>query len=137
MLKEFKEFALKGNMVDMAVGIIIGGAFGKIVSSMVKDMIMPVVGLFTGGVDFSQQFVVLGEGDYATLAAAEEAGAAVLKWGAFTNTLIDFVIIAFVIFMMIKWMNSLRKKEEEAPAAPPTPPRQEVLLEEIRDLLKK
>lgn len=137
MLKEFKEFALKGNMVDMAVGIIIGGAFGKIVSSMVKDMIMPVVGLFTGGVDFSQQFVVLGEGDYATLAAAEEAGAAVLKWGAFTNTVIDFVIIAGVIFMMIKWMNSLRKKEEEAPAAPPAPPRQEVLLEEIRDLLKK
>ncbi len=137
MLKEFKEFALKGNMMDMAVGIIIGAAFGKIIASLVADMIMPVVGLFTGGVDFSQQFTVLGEGDYATLAAAEEAGAAVLKWGAFTMTIVDFVIIAFVIFLMIKWMNSLRKKEEEAPAEPPPPPKEEVLLGEIRDLLKK
>lgn len=138
MLKEFKEFALKGNMMDMAVGIIIGAAFGKIIASLVADVIMPVIGLFTGGFDVSQAYILLGEGSYESLAAAQEAGAAVLKYGAFVMSLFDFVIIAFVIFMMIKWMNSLRKKEEAAEeAAPPAPPKEEVLLEEIRDLLKK
>jgi len=138
MLQEFKDFALKGNMMDMAVGIIIGAAFGKIIASLVGDVIMPVVGLFTGGVDVSQSYILLGEGSYESLAAAEEAGAAVLKYGAFTMAIFDFIIIALVIFMMIKWMNSLRKKEEAAEeAAPPPPPKDEVLLEEIRDLLAK
>jgi large conductance mechanosensitive channel len=138
MLKEFKEFALKGNVMDMAVGIIIGAAFGKIIASLVADVLMPVVGLFTGGVDFSQNYVVLGNGTYESLAAAETAGAAVLKYGAFIMTVFDFVIIAFVIFMMIKGMNSLRRKEEKAEvAAPPPPPKEQVLLEEIRDLLAK
>lgn len=138
MLKEFKEFALKGNVMDMAVGIIIGAAFGKIIASLVADVLMPVVGLFTGGVDFSQNYVVLGDGTYESLAAAETAGAAVLKYGAFIMTVFDFIIIAFVIFMMIKGMNSLRRKEEKAEvAAPPPPPKEQVLLEEIRDLLAK
>jgi len=138
MLKEFKEFALKGNVMDMAVGIIIGAAFGKIIASLVADVLMPVIGLFTGGLDVSQKYVLLGEGSFESLAAAEEAGAAVLTYGAFVMSVFDFVIIAFVIFMMIKWMNSLRKKEEEAEkAAPPAPPKEEVLLEEIRDLLAK
>lgn len=138
MFKDFKEFALKGNVMDMAVGIIIGGAFGKIIASLVKDVIMPVVGLFTGGFDVSQAYILLGEGNYESLAAAEEAGAATLKYGAFMMSVFDFVIIAFVIFMMIRWMNNLRKTEEAAEeAAPPPPPKDEVLLEEIRDLLKK
>ena len=137
MFKEFKEFAMRGNVVDMAVGIVIGGAFGKIVSSFVGDLLMPVIGTLTGGVDFSNKFINLSGGDYATLAAAEEAGAAVVKYGTFANVVIDFVIIAFAIFMVVKGMNSLKKKEEEAPAAPAEPPKEQVLLEEIRDLLKK
>ena len=138
MLQEFKEFALKGNVVDMAVGIIIGGAFGKIVASLVKDVLMPVIGLFTGGFDISQSYILLGEGSFESLAAAEEAGAAVLKYGAFAMSVFDFVIIAAVIFMMIKWMNSLRRKQEKAEeAAPAPPPKEQVLLEEIRDLLAK
>ncbi|MEM8982036.1 MAG: large conductance mechanosensitive channel protein MscL [Pseudomonadota bacterium] len=137
MFQEFKEFAMRGNVVDMAVGIVIGGAFGKIVSSFVGDLLMPLIGVITGGVDFSNKFINLGEGDYATLAAAEEAGAAVVKYGTFANVVIDFVIVAFAIFMVIKAMNSLKRKEEEAPAAPPEPPKEQVLLEEIRDLLKK
>ena len=137
MFKEFKEFAMRGNVVDMAVGIVIGGAFGKIVSSFVGDLLMPVIGVLTGGVDFSNKFINLGEGQFETLAAAEEAGAAVVKYGTFANVVIDFVIIAFAIFMVVKGMNSMKKKEEEAPAAPEEPPKEQVLLEEIRDLLKK
>ena len=138
MLKEFKDFALRGNVMDMAVGIIIGAAFGKIIASLVGDVLMPVVSLFTGGLDVSQSYILLGDGTYESLAAAEEAGAATLKYGAFMMSVFDFVIIAFVIFMMIKGMNSLRKKEEAAEAAaPPDPPKEEVLLEEIRDLLAK
>lgn len=138
MLKEFREFALRGNVMDMAIGIIIGAAFGKIIASLVADVLMPVIGLFIGGLDFSQEYILLGEGSYETLAAAEEAGAAVLKYGSFIMTVFDFVIIAFVIFMMVKWINSLRrKKEEDVEKAPPAPPKQEVLLEEIRDLLAK
>ncbi|KPK16396.1 MAG: hypothetical protein AMJ62_05780 [Myxococcales bacterium SG8_38] len=138
MLKEFREFALRGNVMDMAVGIIIGAAFGKIIASLVGDVLMPVIGLFIGGFDLSQEFILLGEGSYESLAAAEEAGAAVLKYGSFIMTVFDFVIIAFVIFMMVKWINSLRRKKEEGvETAPPAPPKQEVLLEEIRDLLAK
>ena len=137
MLKEFKEFAMRGNVVDMAVGIIIGAAFGKIVTSFVNDIIMPPIGLLLGGADFSDIFITLsGEGDFATVEQAKEAGAVTMNLGLFINTLLDFVIVAFAIFIVIKQMNRLKKKEEEAPAAPPEPPREEVLLEEIRDLLK-
>lgn len=136
MLKEFKEFAMRGNVMDMAVGIIIGAAFGKIVSSFVKDIITPIISLFTGGLDFSSMFIDLSGKGHATLKAAQEAGAATLNYGAFISTVIDFIIIAFAIFIMVKQMNKLKRKEEEAPAAPPEPPKQEVLLEEIRDLLK-
>ncbi|MCL6494642.1 MAG: large-conductance mechanosensitive channel protein MscL [Ignavibacterium sp.] len=130
MLQEFKAFAMRGNVVDVAVGIIIGGAFGKIVSSFVADVIMPPIGLLLGGVDFSDLAI--------TLKAAEEGQPAVmLKYGMFVNTIIDFLIIAFAIFMVIKGMNTLKKKEEEKPAAPPEPPADVKLLTEIRDLLKK
>jgi large conductance mechanosensitive channel len=136
MMKEFKEFAVKGNAIDMAVGIIIGGAFGKIVSSLVKDVVMPPIGQVLGGVDFNNLFYALGGASFDTLAAAEEAGAAVIKYGTFFQTVVDFVIIAFVIFMMVRQMNKLRKKEEEAPAAPPEPSDEVKLLTEIRDSLK-
>ncbi|MBQ4484292.1 MAG: large conductance mechanosensitive channel protein MscL [Prevotella sp.] len=134
-VKEFKEFAMKGNVMDMAVGVIIGGAFGKIVSSLVDDIIMPLIGKMTGGVSFTDLFVNLGEGNYQTLAAAKEAGAAVFAYGQFIQNIIDFLIVAFCIFLMIKGMNKLNKKKEEEPAAP-AGPTQEELLGEIRDLLK-
>ncbi|HWS14725.1 MAG TPA: large conductance mechanosensitive channel protein MscL [Candidatus Methylomirabilis sp.] len=118
MLKEFKEFAMKGNMVDMAIGIIIGAAFGKIVSSLVSDVLMPPIGKMTGGVDFSNLFYSLTGGTYPSVAAAKAAGAATINYGIFLNTLIDFIIIAFVLFMIIKGMNSMKKKE--AAAAPTT-----------------
>ena len=137
MLKEFKEFAMRGNVVDMAVGIIIGAAFGKIVTSFVNDIIMPPIGAMLGGVDFTDIFITLSGGDYPTLEAAKEAGAATINVGVFINTILDFVIVAFAIFIVIKQMNRMKKQEEEAPAEPPAPPREEVLLEEIRDLLKK
>lgn len=136
MLAEFKKFAMRGNVMDMAVGIILGGAFGKIVSSFVGDVIMPVVGLALGKVDFSQLFLSLTGGTYETLAAAKEAGAPTLNYGAFVQTIVDFVIIAFAIFLVVKAMNAAKKKEEEKPAAPPAPSAQEKLLGEIRDLLK-
>ena len=136
MLSEFKKFAMRGNVVDMAVGIIIGAAFGKIVSSMVNDVLMPPIGLVMGGVDFSQLFINLSGGDYATLAAAQEAGAATINYGMFLNATVNFIIVAFAIFMMIKGMNSLKKKEEEAPAAPAKPSAEVELLTEIRDSLK-
>ncbi len=129
IVKEFKEFAMRGNVVDMAVGIIIGGAFGKIVSSLVNDVIMPPLGLLIGGVDFSDLWITLKN------ATATEP-AVVLRYGTFINTVVDFVIVAFAIFMVIKGMNTLKRKEEAKPAAPPAPPKQEVLLTEIRDLLK-
>ena len=134
-IKEFKEFAVKGNVMDMAVGVIIGGAFGKIVTSLVNDVLMPVVGKLTGGISFTDLFVTLGDGEFKTLAAAQEAGAAVLAYGQFIQNIIDFIIIAFCIFLMIKGMNKLKKKEEPAPEAP-AGPTQEELLAEIRDLLK-
>jgi large conductance mechanosensitive channel len=125
MLEEFKKFAMRGNVVDMAVGIVIGAAFGKIVSSFVKDVLMPPIGKLMGGVDFSNLFVNLGEGSYATLAAAQEAGAATLNYGIFINTVLDFLIVAFAIFMVIKAMNKM--KTEEPPAAPNTKPCPECL----------
>ena len=139
-IKEFKEFAMKGNVMDMAVGVIIGGAFGKIVSSLVSDVLMPLISKLTGGVSFVDLFVNLGDGNYTTLAAAKEAGAAVFAYGQFIQNIIDFLIVALCIFLMIKGMNKLsRKKEEPAPAEPEAPkgPTQEELLAEIRDLLKK
>ncbi|MBX3684895.1 MAG: large conductance mechanosensitive channel protein MscL [Rhodocyclaceae bacterium] len=136
-IQEFKEFAVKGNVVDMAVGVIIGGAFGKIVSSLVGDVVMPIVGRIVGGVDFGQLYLNLGDQTYDTLEAAEKAGAPLVKYGAFINATIDFVIIAFVIFLAIKAINKLKRKEEEAPAEPAADPEDVVLLREIRDALKQ
>jgi large conductance mechanosensitive channel len=135
MLKEFKEFAMRGNVVDMAVGIIIGAAFGKIVTSLVNDVIMPPIGLLLGSVDFSNLFVNLG-GDYTTVAAAETAGAPIIKYGMFINTVLDFLIVAFAIFLVIKALNKLKRQQAAQPAAPPAPSAQEKLLTEIRDVLK-
>ena len=137
MLKEFKEFAMRGNVVDMAVGIVIGAAFGKIVSSVVNDIIMPPIGMLLGSVDFSNLFLDLSRSGHATLALAEEAGAPLIKYGIFINTVLDFVIVAVAIFMVIKGMNSLKKKEEEAPAEPPKPSPEVTLLTEIRDSLRQ
>ena len=140
MAKEFKEFAMRGNVMDMAVGIIIGGAFGKIVSSLVTDVLMPPIGKLTGGVNFAELFVVLGDGKFETLAKAKEAGAVTINYGLFLNAVIDFVIVAFAIFLMIKGMNALKRKEESkaaVPAPPAEPPADVKLLTEIRDLLKK
>ncbi|WP_346322426.1 large conductance mechanosensitive channel protein MscL [Emcibacter sp. SYSU 3D8] len=137
MVKEFREFAVKGNAIDLAVGVVIGAAFGGIVTSLVKDVIMPVAGYLTGGVDFSNYFINLSGGEYDTLQAATEAGAATVNWGVFVNTIINFLIVAWAIFLMIKAMNRMRRKEEAAPAAPPAPSKEEVLLTEIRDLLAK
>ena len=140
MLKEFKEFAAKGNMLDMAVGIVIGAAFATIISSLVNDIIMPPIGMALGGVDFSEFYVLLKQGatagPYATLAAAKEAGAVTLNWGIFVNALISFVIVAFALFMVIKGFNKMKAEEEAAPEAPPEPSAEEKLLAEIRDLLK-
>ena len=136
MLKEFKEFAMRGNVVDMAVGIIIGAAFGKIVTSLVNDVVMPPIGLLMGNVDFSQLYINLSGTDYASLAEAQAAGAATINYGMFINTLLDFVIVAFAIFMVIRGMNRLKKKQEEAPAEAPVVPAEVKLLTEIRDALK-
>jgi len=136
MLSEFKKFAMRGNVVDMAVGIIIGAAFGKIVSSLVKDIIMPPIGMIMGNVDFSQLFINLSGADYTSLAAAQEAGAATINYGVFINTVLDFIIVAFAIFMVIRGMNKMKKKEEEKPAEPPKPSEEVLLLQEIRDALK-
>ncbi len=138
MLKEFRDFIMRGNVVDLAVAFIMGGAFGAIVSSLVKDIIMPLVGLVLGGVDFTNMFIVLkGGGPFATLDAAQKAGAVTLNYGVFVNLLINFLIIALAMFMLIKAMNASRRKQEEAPAPPPAPTKEEQLLGEIRDLLKE
>lgn len=143
MLKEFREFAVKGNMLDMAVGIVIGAAFGTIVQSLVNDILMPPIGLLLGGVDFSDLFVTLSEGatagPYATLAAAQEAGAVTVNYGLFVNALISFLIVAFALFLVVRSFNRLKQQEEAAEAAPPAPPEpsaEEKLLAEIRDLLR-
>ncbi len=141
MLKEFQEFALRGNVLDMAVGIIIGAAFGTIVQSLVNDVLMPPVGMLLGGVDFSQLFLVLQEGapgaPYATVAAAAEAGAVTVNYGLFINSIISFLIVAFALFMVVRSFNRM-KKEEAVPEEPaePQPTKEELLLAEIRDLLK-
>jgi large conductance mechanosensitive channel len=140
MLKEFREFAMRGNVVDMAVGIIIGAAFGKIVDSLVKDVIMPPVGLVLGKVDFSNLFFVLREGTaagpYLTVEAAQKAGAVTFNYGMFINTVITFVIVAFAVFLLIRAINRLRRQEEAKAAEPPPTPEEVVLLREIRDSLK-
>jgi large conductance mechanosensitive channel len=130
MLQEFKTFAMRGNVVDLAVGIVIGGAFGKIVSSFVADVIMPPIGLIIGGVNFANLTITIKE-------AAGDAAAVTINYGNFIQTLFDFLIIAFAIFMVIKGMNSLTKKKEEAPAEPPAPSKEEILLTEIRDALQQ
>lgn len=138
MLKEFKEFAMRGNVVDMAVGIIIGLAFGAIVNSFVADVLMPVIGLFAGGTDFSNQFVLLKDGTppgpYASLAAAKAAGAVTMGYGVLLNTIVNFLIVAFALFLLVKAMNATRKQTPPPPAAPS---KEEVLLTEIRDLLAR
>lgn len=140
MLKEFKAFIARGNVMDMAVGIIIGAAFTAIVKSMVSDLINPIIGLIIGGVDFTNLFVVLGSGEYATLADANEAGAAVFAYGSFLMAVLNFLIIAWVVFLLVRYINKLRdladKKEPPAPEAPKGPSELDVLLE-IRDSLKK
>jgi large conductance mechanosensitive channel len=141
MLKEFRDFALKGNVVDLAVGIVIGAAFGAIVNSLVTDIVMPLVGLLTGGVDFSQRFIILragsAPGPYATLAAAKAAGAVTLNLGLFINVIVNFLIVAWALFIVVKAMNAARRTKEAAPPPPPGPTREEQLLTEIRDLLQR
>lgn len=140
MLKEFKEFALKGNMLDLAVAVIVGGAFGKIIDSLVKDIIMPPIAMLMGGKDFSSQFAVLKEGNpagpYASLDAASKAGANTLNYGVFINAIVTFLIIAFSIFLVVKGVNKMRRQPDPEPEVAPTPSAEEVLLTEIRDLLK-
>lgn len=136
-IQEFKQFAMRGNVIDLAVGVVIGGAFGKIVDSLVKDIIMPPVGALLGGVDFKHLYLNLGGTPYETMEAAEKAGAPLIKYGAFINSMVDFTIIAFAIFLAVKAINQLQRKQEEAPAAPPPTPEDIVLLREIRDALKK
>jgi large conductance mechanosensitive channel len=136
MLKEFREFALRGNMVDLAIGVIIGAAFGGLVQSVVNDLIMPIVGMITGGIDFSQMYLQLSGAPQPTLDQAREAGATI-AYGHFITLLINFLIVAWVLFLVIKAMNQMKRQAPPAPAAPAAPPREEVLLTEIRDLLKK
>jgi large conductance mechanosensitive channel len=141
MLKEFREFAVRGNVVDMAVGVIIGAAFGKIVDSLVKDLIMPPVGLIMGGVDFANLFIVLkhgaAPGPYPTVDAAQKAGAVTLNYGLFINTFVTFVIVAFAVFLLVRGINRLRHKQEKKSDEAPPPAEDVLLLREIRDALKK
>ena len=141
MLKEFKEFAMRGNVVDMAVGIIIGAAFGAIVTSFVGDVMMPIIGLAVGGVDFSNMLLVLREGTppgpYPSLAAAKAAGAVAVGYGALINTIVNFLIVAFALFLLIKGINATRRQQPAPPPAPPEPSKEEVLLTQIRDLLAR
>jgi large conductance mechanosensitive channel len=138
MLKEFKEFAMRGNVMDMAIGIIIGAAFGKIITSLVNDVIMPPIGLLMGNADFSDLFVNLSMGQsFASVAEAEAAGAPIIKYGIFINTVLDFVIVAFAIFLLIRSLNKLKRKQEAAPPPPPAAPSvEQKLLTEIRDILR-
>ncbi|MFV0476468.1 MAG: large conductance mechanosensitive channel protein MscL [Parahaliea sp.] len=137
MISEFKEFAVKGNVVDMAVGIIIGGAFGTIVKSLVDDVIMPPIGMLLGGVDFSNLFLVIkGDGDYSSIGQAAADGAVTINYGMFINNVVSFLIVAFAVFLLVKGINSVRRQEDE-PAAEPEPAEDVLLLREIRDSLKK
>ena len=135
IIDEFKAFAIKGNMFDLAVGVIIGGAFGKIVDSLVKDVIMPLVGICLGEVDFKQLYFNLGHGTYPTLEAAEKSGAPLLKYGLFLNNAVDFLVLAWIVFLMVKLINRVRG--EAPPAPPPATPEDILLLREIRDALKR
>ncbi len=142
MLKEFRDFTFKGNVLDLAIAVVIGAAFGKIVDSLVKDIIMPPIGLLMGGVDFANLFVILkpgtAAGPYATLEIAQKAGAVTWNYGLFINTILTFIIVAFAIFMLVRAYNKVKSAEPPAPAAPPAPPAEDVLLlREIRDALKK
>jgi large conductance mechanosensitive channel len=141
MFKEFKDFAMRGNVVDMAVGIIIGAAFGAIVASFVGDILMPIIGLFLGGVDFSNKYLLLKDGGaagpYVSLAAAKAAGAVTVAYGVLLNTIVNFLIVAVALFMVIKGMNATKRQQAEAPAAPPAPSKEVTLLTEIRDLLAR
>jgi large conductance mechanosensitive channel len=137
MLEEFKKFAMRGNVIDLAIGIIIGAAFTAIVNSLVNDVLMPPLGLVIGGIDFSDFFITLkGQGGYATLDQAKNAGAVTLNYGLFINSIIKFLIVAFAVFILVKQINRLQKLEEEKHAAPAPPPREEILLAEIRDILR-
>lgn len=142
LVKEFREFAVKGNAIDLAVGVIIGAAFGAVVTSIVNDVLMPPIGVLTGGVDFKDKFLVLSTKpgttvtNFRTLAEAKAAGAATLNYGQFINTIINFLIVAFCVFMLVKAINLLRRKEAAAPTVPPAPTREELLLTDIRDALR-
>jgi len=137
MFNEFKSFIMRGNVLDLAVGIIIGAAFTGIVNSLVADVLMPPIGMLMGGIDFKDYFINLSGGDYKTLAAAKAAGAATINYGVFLNQVINFLIVGFAVFMIVRQANKLIKKQDAAPAAPPAPTAEEKLLTEIRDLLKK
>lgn len=138
MLKEFKEFAMKGNVVDLAIGVIIGAAFSKIIDSLVNDIIMPIVGRITGGLDFSNYFIPLSAAVKSPALVDAKKEGAVLAWGSFVTVAVNFIIIAFILFLVVKAINTLKKREAAAaPVEPPAPPRSEVLLEQIRDLLAK
>jgi large conductance mechanosensitive channel len=141
VFKEFKEFAVKGNVMDMAIGIIIGAAFGKIVESLVKDVIMPPIGLALGNVDFANLFAVMKQGSipgpYATLDAAQKAGAVTVNYGVFINNIISFLIVAFAVFLLVRAINRMRRKDEAAPPAPAAPKEEVILLTEIRDALRR
>lgn len=136
MLDEFKTFAMRGNVIDLAVGIIIGAAFTAIVNSLVNDVLMPPLGLAIGGIDFSNFFLTLKGGSYATLEEAQKAGAVTINYGLFINAIIKFMIVAFAVFILVKQINRLQRHEEAKAAAPAPPPREEILLAEIRDILK-
>lgn len=136
MFKEFRDFIARGNVIDLAVGIVIGSAFTAIVKSLVNDVVMPPIGLILAGVDFSTLFLPLDGKTYESMAAATEAGAATINYGLFFNAVISFLIVAWVVFLIVRSINKMKKAEEEAPKEDPAPPREEVLLEEIRDLLK-
>ena len=137
MWKEFRDFIAKGNVIDLAVAVIIGAAFNTIVKSLVDDIIMPPIGVLLGDVDFTNLYINLSGGDYASLAAAQEAGAATISYGVFINNIVNFLIVAFVIFLVIRQINRMKAKEEAAPSPPPAPSKEEMLLTEIRDLLKE
>tara|TARA_R110002074_G_scaffold219732_3_gene390403 strand:+ start:142 stop:558 length:417 start_codon:yes stop_codon:yes gene_type:complete len=137
MFKEFKNFAMRGNVVDLAVGFILGGAFSTIVKSLVTDILMPIIGMLMGGVNFSGLFIALNNETYASLAEAQEAGAATINYGIFIDNVISFIIVAFALFLIIKGINSMKKEEAAAPEAPAAPSTEQVLLTEIRDLLAK
>src|SRR5579872_3184703 len=137
MLKEFREFIARGSVIDLAVGVVIGAAFTAIVNSLVNDILMPPLGLIIGGIDFSNFFITLKGGSYPSLDAAKAAGAVTINYGQFVNAVIRFLIVAFAIFVIVKQVNRIYRTKRAEPAAPPPPPRQEILLTEIRDLLKR